>query len=214
MRVGYERGTHGEDSGYADRTHKGQRVGWGASGVLGDSNGEGFEDIGGARRAVDRLNGHYWRGRTLRVMLSKFRRKGPRIEGSDGVAWVKRSADYTGPRERDGRMKQVWKEVRRNNVATMGVDKEENHQQAKLMVGERKKEVVARTCRSMQDLLNRSMMDVGTFRCLLMFESANIRDEAMSDPNLLAMFDELRPHWNYFSSHSRRIWMEVLGLPI
>ncbi|MED6180241.1 hypothetical protein PIB30_008435 [Stylosanthes scabra] len=202
-----------------------------------------FEDIGGARRVVDRLNGYYCRGRNLMITLCKYRRKRPSNTGFERGAWFRRIADSANPRERGGRMKHVWKEVKRNKVATRGVDNVENCQQAKLIEGGRKKEVIAKTCESKQDLLSRSMMgvslkpiklkevqwqigeswegtghvecrDVGPFRCLLTFESANVRDKAMSNPGLLAIFDELRPHWNYISSHSRRIWLEVLGLPI
>ncbi|MED6164436.1 hypothetical protein PIB30_090067, partial [Stylosanthes scabra] len=50
--------------------------------------------------------------------------------------------------------------------------------------------------------------------CLISFESAAARDEAVSSIELLEVFDEVRPHWDYFSSHSRRILLEVMGLPV
>ncbi|MED6106718.1 hypothetical protein PIB30_007041 [Stylosanthes scabra] len=55
--------------------------------------------------------------------------------------------------------------------------------------------------------------DVGPFRCLITFELESIRDEAMSSKVLTDAFDEIRHHWGFASSLSRRVWVEVMGLP-
>ncbi|MED6159978.1 hypothetical protein PIB30_047214 [Stylosanthes scabra] len=56
--------------------------------------------------------------------------------------------------------------------------------------------------------------DVGPYRCLITFSSPGIKDEAMKDAKLLSVFDELKPHWEFFSSLSRRVWIEIMGLPV
>ncbi|MED6132891.1 hypothetical protein PIB30_022970 [Stylosanthes scabra] len=55
--------------------------------------------------------------------------------------------------------------------------------------------------------------DVGPFRCLITFESEKIRDEAMENQVLLSLFDEVRHHWGAVWSLSRRVLVEVMGLP-
>ncbi|MED6160876.1 hypothetical protein PIB30_055337 [Stylosanthes scabra] len=55
--------------------------------------------------------------------------------------------------------------------------------------------------------------DVGPYRCLITFESREIRDEAMNNEILTSMFDEVRHHWRLIWSLSRRVWVEVIGLP-
>ncbi|MED6124773.1 hypothetical protein PIB30_062099 [Stylosanthes scabra] len=56
--------------------------------------------------------------------------------------------------------------------------------------------------------------DVGPFRCLITFETVEIRDAALQDELLLSIFDEVRHHWEIFWSLSRRVWIEITGLPI
>ncbi|MED6203679.1 hypothetical protein PIB30_001373, partial [Stylosanthes scabra] len=56
--------------------------------------------------------------------------------------------------------------------------------------------------------------DVGPYRCLITFSSEEIRDGAMNDELLLSVFDEVRAHWDIFGSLSRRVWIEVMGMPV
>ncbi|MED6169463.1 hypothetical protein PIB30_021596 [Stylosanthes scabra] len=56
--------------------------------------------------------------------------------------------------------------------------------------------------------------DVGPFRCLITFETVEIRDAAIHDELLLSLFDEVRHHWEMFWSLSTRVWIEIMGLPI
>ncbi|MED6180201.1 hypothetical protein PIB30_008059 [Stylosanthes scabra] len=56
--------------------------------------------------------------------------------------------------------------------------------------------------------------DVGPYRCLITFDSTEIRVEAMNNSLLLSVFDEVRPHWDIFWNRSRRVWMEIEDLPV
>ncbi|MED6145841.1 hypothetical protein PIB30_028947 [Stylosanthes scabra] len=56
--------------------------------------------------------------------------------------------------------------------------------------------------------------DVGPYRYLVSFSSVEIRDQAMSNELLLSVFDEVRHHWDFVSSISRRVWVEIMGLPV
>ncbi|MED6108830.1 hypothetical protein PIB30_027922 [Stylosanthes scabra] len=55
--------------------------------------------------------------------------------------------------------------------------------------------------------------DVGPYRCLLTFDSPENRDEAFNSELLQSTFDEIVPHWNIFGSLSRRVWIEIMGMP-
>ncbi|MED6217133.1 hypothetical protein PIB30_014795 [Stylosanthes scabra] len=56
--------------------------------------------------------------------------------------------------------------------------------------------------------------DVGPYRCLLTFDSPEIRDNALQCELLRSTFDETRMHWDIFWCLSRSVWIEVLGMPI
>ncbi|MED6109384.1 hypothetical protein PIB30_033080 [Stylosanthes scabra] len=55
--------------------------------------------------------------------------------------------------------------------------------------------------------------DVDPFRCLISFEYAEIKEEAVSRLSLISVFNEVRHHWGNVWSFSRRVWVEVMGLP-
>ncbi|MED6222278.1 hypothetical protein PIB30_062855 [Stylosanthes scabra] len=56
--------------------------------------------------------------------------------------------------------------------------------------------------------------DLGPYKCILSFDSVENRDEALKSPVLRSLFDELRPQWGYSWSLSRRVWLEIVGIPV
>ncbi|MED6158729.1 hypothetical protein PIB30_035457 [Stylosanthes scabra] len=56
--------------------------------------------------------------------------------------------------------------------------------------------------------------DVGPCKCLITFDSSEIRNEAFQNELLIEIFDEVRPHWELFWSSSKRIWLEMMGMPV
>ncbi|MED6206623.1 hypothetical protein PIB30_028613 [Stylosanthes scabra] len=56
--------------------------------------------------------------------------------------------------------------------------------------------------------------DVGPYRCLITFDTLEIRDAVLEDELLLSTFDEVRRHWEFFWGLSKRVWIEIMGLPI
>ncbi|MED6200555.1 hypothetical protein PIB30_086360 [Stylosanthes scabra] len=60
----------------------------------------------------------------------------------------------------------------------------------------------------------RKVIDVGPFRCLITFDSPEIRDAALKNELLLSTFDEVRRHWEIFWGLSRRVWIEIMGIPV
>ncbi|MED6193252.1 hypothetical protein PIB30_017643 [Stylosanthes scabra] len=56
--------------------------------------------------------------------------------------------------------------------------------------------------------------DLGSTKCILSFESKDMRDKALDDTALTIQFDDLRPYWGYKWSHYRRVWVELMGVPI
>ncbi|MED6211272.1 hypothetical protein PIB30_072140 [Stylosanthes scabra] len=55
--------------------------------------------------------------------------------------------------------------------------------------------------------------DVALFRCLITFESEKIMEEALGKQSFLSAFDKVRHHWGAVWSLSKRVWVEVMGLP-
>ncbi|MED6126635.1 hypothetical protein PIB30_080383 [Stylosanthes scabra] len=55
--------------------------------------------------------------------------------------------------------------------------------------------------------------DVGPYRCLITFSTTEIRDSAKESQLLQSVFDEVRHHWDTLLSLSRRVWIEIMGMP-
>ncbi|MED6169011.1 hypothetical protein PIB30_017377 [Stylosanthes scabra] len=87
---GYKRGKHWEDSGYAGWKNKGMSVGLGTLGEQEGNHGVGqnvrvgnyeqsvytifLDNLPGARRTIQGMNGRVWEGRKIHVTMSRFRR--------------------------------------------------------------------------------------------------------------------------------------------
>ncbi|MED6147395.1 hypothetical protein PIB30_043703 [Stylosanthes scabra] len=56
--------------------------------------------------------------------------------------------------------------------------------------------------------------DVGPHKCLITFDSVEIRDGAFQNELLMEVFDEVRPHWKLFWNSSRRVWLEIMGMTV
>ncbi|MED6200852.1 hypothetical protein PIB30_089306 [Stylosanthes scabra] len=134
---------------------------------------------------------------------------------AERLGW--RRQHFAGDKKHDKKVKQIWRKVR--NKEGGDVLKGDTGNQVMTKEKSIRKEVEARVCESKKDLLKRSpgqieCRDIGPFKCLLTFDSANYRDEAMVNPSLFTVFNEIRPHWDVIWSHSRRVWLEVMGLPV
>ncbi|MED6126598.1 hypothetical protein PIB30_079969 [Stylosanthes scabra] len=187
-----------------------------------------FQRYGGAMRAITRLNGKTWSGGELFVTMSKFNKRDANRQG-----------DLTG--KELPKFRQQWIEVRKSNqndALEVVIPTMRNEKAVKA-----KKEICAGWYGEQRDRLNRSLLrvcvkpiefrkvmnrlidawmgsgeiecrDVGPYRCLLIFSSPEIKDEAMNNEWILSVFDEVRPHWELFLSLSRRVWVEIMGLPV
>ncbi|MED6125124.1 hypothetical protein PIB30_065686 [Stylosanthes scabra] len=56
--------------------------------------------------------------------------------------------------------------------------------------------------------------DLGPRKCIFFFESVESRSMALRTKFMTEYFDEIIAYWGYKWSHSRRIWLELMGLPI
>ncbi|MED6223527.1 hypothetical protein PIB30_074735 [Stylosanthes scabra] len=56
--------------------------------------------------------------------------------------------------------------------------------------------------------------DLGPRKCLITMDSVELKHEAMSNPVMLSLFDEIRPHWEFVWNSCRRIWVELMGIPV
>ncbi|MED6223039.1 hypothetical protein PIB30_070150 [Stylosanthes scabra] len=179
-----------------------------------------FGDIECARWVVARMNERYWRGRKLLIMLSKFRRHGQSNERNRWRNMGRYSDKKTNEPdngERGGRYRKVWREVRRRSNGGGNEENIDASNSAKEKENKMKKEVEGRICESRQELLNRSLMGVSRNPIDFKDVQCQLQEKwkgpgAISSAELLEIFKEVRPHWEFFSSHSRRIWLDVMGL--
>ncbi|MED6184344.1 hypothetical protein PIB30_046499 [Stylosanthes scabra] len=182
-----------------------------------------FKFRGGALEAIKVLDGTSLETNTIRVTMSKFERNGTtRDTGYDGNIQGKKTK----------RVIQKWLEVKRKaiNDDNEGKKQERTSGQEKM---KRKKDYREALWEFVLSLLNIDLgkvmyllldewngpgnlevRDVGTYRCLITFSSSEIRDAAFENQLLLSVFDELRPHWDIFWCHSRRVWIEIMGMPV
>ncbi|MED6107789.1 hypothetical protein PIB30_017492 [Stylosanthes scabra] len=184
-----------------------------------------FQRYGGAIRAVKRLNGVTWNGAKLFVTISKPNRGDVIREGNipgtkpPKQRWVKvrktRQNDGTGV----GMVTEGKEGAARKKEIRVQWSEEQRHMLNRSLLGVCVKPIEFR--KIMNHLLDNwtgegeiECWDVGPYRCLLTFSSSEILHSAMRDELLLSVFDEVRHHWGIFSTLSRRVWVEVTGIPI
>ncbi|MED6180016.1 hypothetical protein PIB30_006506 [Stylosanthes scabra] len=194
-----------------------------------------FQRPGGAIRAICRLNGKVWKGQRLFITVSKYRNQDCNYRGEYSGSL---RGQLQPPHQR---MKKVWVEVRRPSTKDNG--KVEISGEAKYKEPKKKQEVVVTWSDENRDLMNRSLMgvcvepidfrktmnllvnewmgegeiecrDMGPYRCLVIFSWIEIKESSMNNDLLLSVFDEVRPHWEFSGTLSRRVWIEILGIPV
>ncbi|MED6170487.1 hypothetical protein PIB30_031475 [Stylosanthes scabra] len=164
-----------------------------------------FCNYGSMRRAVVRTNGMYWNRRKIFVSMSKFTRD------SGSRATEKEAAIGGGTNHQQDTKVSTRKEVH----GVWAEDQKEKLQRSLLGVCVEPiqfRRVMNRLLEEWSGPGSIECQDVGPYRCLVTFSSPEIRDAAMNDDLLLSSFDEVRPHWGFVGSLSRRIWVEIMGL--
>ncbi|MED6205299.1 hypothetical protein PIB30_016485 [Stylosanthes scabra] len=153
-------------------------------------------------KAIERLNGVDWKGQRILVSQSKLRRNGG-IQKWDHVPW-----------KNDGltkKMAQKWVPVKQKVMNDGGGHDRKLESEP---IGRKEIQVMNRLMEEWKGPGTIESRDVGPYRCLVTFSSVKTRDDAMSDELLLSVFDEVRPLWEFTWSLSRRIWVEIMDLPI
>ncbi|MED6147374.1 hypothetical protein PIB30_043515 [Stylosanthes scabra] len=258
-----ERGKHGEASGYAGRSYKGESGGgceqgvtkrelykfFGKNGLIVDifvsrksrRNKQGtyafvrFKEWKDALRARENTNGVLWQGNKLTVSSAK-NRKG---EVSQKHVLRRTQWDSTISKLRR-RVVQKWIPVTMN---TNNGKQDMNHKEGGTAGELRRKEIKAVWAEDQRLLLQRSLFgvcvkpikfrkvmnalldswkgpgdievrDVGPYRCLVTFSDPEVCDLAMESELLQYVFDAVRHHWNTFWCLSRRVWIEIIDMPI
>ncbi|MED6193437.1 hypothetical protein PIB30_019361 [Stylosanthes scabra] len=188
----------------------------------------GFDSRGGAERAVQKLNGTFMGTNRMEIKIAEFKRR-----------W---RSDDEGPQVRHARMgREGGFDRAKNRCRAQGGAKEYRH--ATKQVTETRKTIEVHSDPIQLDILRRSVVgesiesirfkwikeqiaekwegpgevyyrDMGPFKCILTFESVEARDRALVSPGLCPLFDELRPQWGFSMVRSRRVWIEVVGVPI
>ncbi|MED6150016.1 hypothetical protein PIB30_068094 [Stylosanthes scabra] len=191
-----------------------------------------FQRFGGALRSIRRLNRTVWKGRKLYMQISRVRRHEEPCLGQDGESRQRRAKP---------KITKKWVEVQRANEKDTRNHGEAIVNRGKEQKRRQKVDVVWAS--EQNELLTRSLLgvcikpiefrkamnlildewngpgeldcrDMGPYRCLITFSSMEIKDGAMGNELLNSVFDEVRPHWEFCGSLSRRVWIEIMGLPV
>ncbi|MED6208616.1 hypothetical protein PIB30_047003 [Stylosanthes scabra] len=173
-----------------------------------------FDSNGGLVRAIEKLRSAIIEGRRIIVNEAKFKR---------------------GQNDELGDRKQERQDKMHD---TMPIHVEETRKMTKV-----KRTVEVQTSTKMQELLDMSILaeivepiklgllvklldsimenmgkvecrDLGANKCIPSFESKEMRHKELDDELLLEQFIDLRPYCGYKWSHSRRVWIELMGVPI
>ncbi|MED6211199.1 hypothetical protein PIB30_071411 [Stylosanthes scabra] len=173
-----------------------------------------YNSYGSAMRAIARLNGTLWGKFKLFVTLSKIRRemKQPRVMHTDPKQrWVEKS------NEQEMKNLKMVADQKKEIEATWAEDQKQRLQRSLLGVCVKPiefKKVMERLMEEWKGPDEIECRDIGPYKCLITFDSLEIRDEAFHSELLLATFDEIRPHLEIFWSLSRRVWIEIMGMPV
>ncbi|MED6110521.1 hypothetical protein PIB30_043774 [Stylosanthes scabra] len=194
-----ERGKHGEATGFASWRNKGESEARGTSSV---SEGELFKEF-------------FTYGIIIDVFVSRKQRRNGR-----GLLAFIRFKEYGSARRAIERMNGVWwsgRKMHRKEVV-LSRSKFQSKILARSVLGVNVKPIdfgfVENTL--LREWTGPGIIecrDVGPFRCLITFETEKIKEEAIEDQLLASVFDEVRHHWDVVWSLSRRVWIEVMGLP-
>ncbi|MED6203934.1 hypothetical protein PIB30_004064 [Stylosanthes scabra] len=154
-----------------------------------------FQSFGGATKAVNRMNGSKWNKQKIYVRLSNDINR--------------REQRGQLPYDRYKKAMKKWVEIGRKQDKAPGEVQGFNKSGTLDSKTVRRKTVEATWSEEQKERLDRSLLGVSSkpidFR---------IRDEALENQLLLSLFDEVRYHWGVFWSLSRRVWLEVNGMPI
>ncbi|MED6222049.1 hypothetical protein PIB30_060724 [Stylosanthes scabra] len=183
-----------------------------------------FDSRGVAERAVRKLNGTFVGTTRMEVKLAEFQRReqrrnqkssSVRLDGGSGTA----------------------------HTHNLKVDVEKREARVVPSVSPVRKSVKVFTDPTQEDILKRSIVaesintirfswtkeqiaevwngpgemacrDIGPFKCLLTSESVEAWDLALKHQGLCELFFEMRPQWGFLYVRSRRVWIEVVGVPV
>ncbi|MED6160033.1 hypothetical protein PIB30_047650 [Stylosanthes scabra] len=183
----------------------------------------------GADRAIEIFNGVRWEGKLIRVKEAKYK-----ILAENGGYKAGRRVQEAA----EGSCSQKTNNLENNceDKFNKGVEKETSirpeRRKVEVMTSIKKKEmlnrsIIAESIRPIkfelvvQRFEELSMeygrlecRDLGPRMCIISFESLDLRDRALQSRFTPEFFEEVRPYECFMWSPSRRIWLELMGLPI
>ncbi|MED6211285.1 hypothetical protein PIB30_072225, partial [Stylosanthes scabra] len=193
-----------------------------------------YDAKGGALRAIERKNGSSWEGRRILVKTADFRRMGrdQRVQNPRMKSNVRNEGM---PENRNRRHDTILQTNDGDGVCVAGCHRPEPKKA--------KRVVHVLPSLEQNDLLDRSALresfqpikfgnlvvnlenhwdeygkievrDIGPCKCIITFESVHECDKALENGLLLNYVDEARAYWGFKWSHSQRVWLELMRVPI
>ncbi|MED6109004.1 hypothetical protein PIB30_029612 [Stylosanthes scabra] len=185
-----------------------------------------YDSKGGAMRAIEKLDRSYIPGKVMTVKEAKYRRnvKVDRGDKDSVKRWMRKpSNEYPtmGNQKEDSEqraslMKQQTKERR---VMEVMVSEEQKEMLDKSILAESfepiKFGLVVDQLNKIEEQYGKvEYRDLGPKKCILSLDSIKLRNRALADAIFTEMFDEVREYWGFKWAFSRRVWIELMGLPI
>ncbi|MED6134646.1 hypothetical protein PIB30_038927 [Stylosanthes scabra] len=156
-------------------------------------------------RAIERLNGALWKENRLVVNESKYAYDG-------GI--LRQTLMLNHAKEQRKSHAQKWIPMKKNKGDPMEKPDQSNSAGPN---GRKEIQGISAEAQLMEEWNGQGIIenrDVDPYRCLVTFLSIEARDEAMKDDLLLSVFDEVMLLWDFTSTLSRHVWIEIIGMPI
>ncbi|MED6167280.1 hypothetical protein PIB30_001177 [Stylosanthes scabra] len=182
-----------------------------------------FDSIGGAERAVEKMNDTYLGMTKMAVKIASYKRRHARDVMKHNArpfhAGKEKGGDGKGGKGEELQNSHDNKEEQIRKTVQASADKTQVEILRRSLIAESVntirfgwvKEQIAKRWDGPGEVVCR---DLGPFKCVLNFESEEARDVALRSEGLKSLLLELRPQWGFTRTISSRVWLEITGVPI
>ncbi|MED6144723.1 hypothetical protein PIB30_018196 [Stylosanthes scabra] len=188
-----------------------------------------YDAKGGAVRAREGLHGSFVAGKPIFVKESIFERTSRKNEAEGGVdtrfGLKKKWILTTQPKlhhelnyGNEDRIEKVEKQEDRK-IVTVNASKKQKDLLDRSVIAESFEPIKFRYVVEAMKKFNEEYgkiecRDLGPRKCILTFLTSERRDKALSKAILDQFFNKVRPYWGFKWSRNRRVWVELMGLPL
>ncbi|MED6147772.1 hypothetical protein PIB30_046883 [Stylosanthes scabra] len=177
-----------------------------------------YDSKGGATRAMEKLNGTYVAGRAIKVVEARARGSGK------SAGWKRVSTSnmrWEGNQKKKGVSEPVEQKDHSRRMKEVEVKESESQRELldRSIIAEafhpiRFGAVVKRLDKLEEKYGKIECRDFDPKKCILSMDTIELRNRALADGVFLDIFDEVTVFWGYKWAFSRRVCLELMGLPL